>query len=67
VLYLRSATCDGTEVACEDDVAADRHDFKSLLEATALPPVTYYLYVDGSSLTSGTGHYRLDVTVAAAP
>jgi hypothetical protein len=62
VLYLRATTCDGAAVTCGDDVDAPAGNFRSTLSASALAPGTYYLFVDGSSATAGTGPYRLTVT-----
>jgi hypothetical protein len=64
VLYLRSATCDGAAIACDDDVDAPAGNFRSTLSAPALPAGTYYLFVDGSSAAAATGPYRLTVTVS---
>jgi len=61
-VYLRSATCDGTEVACADDVDLTNHNLTSTLSVSALPAGTYYLFVDGSSPSPGTGTYQLTVT-----
>ncbi len=61
-LYLRSATCDGTEVACADDVNLANHNLASTLSVSALPAGTYYLFVNGSSPSPGTGTYHLTVT-----
>ncbi|HTM23363.1 MAG TPA: PPC domain-containing protein [Kofleriaceae bacterium] len=63
-LYLRTAACDGTEVACADDVDTVNNNLKSTLTATNLSAGTYYLFVDGSSNSPGTGTFKLDVTVA---
>ena len=64
-LYLLRATCDGTEVACHDDVDVTMFNLRSHLTATSLAPDTYYLVLDGSSAAPGTGDYRL--TVALTP
>ncbi len=61
-VYLRSATCGGTEVACADDVNLANHNLASTLSVSALPAGTYYLFVNGSSPSPGTGTYRLTVT-----
>jgi len=63
-LYLRSTSCDGTEVGCHDDVDDEGYNLRSTLSLTALPAGVYYLFVDGSSASPGTGTYRLQVTVA---
>jgi len=62
-LYLRSSTCDGAEIACADDVDPENHNLTSTLTATNLAGGTYYLFVDGSSNSPGTGTYQLDITV----
>lgn len=62
-LYLRSAACDGAELGCHDDVDTAGHNLRSTLTITDLPAGTYYLFVDGSSPSPGTGSYQLDLTV----
>lgn len=64
-LYLRAATCSGTQVACHDDVDLVGGNLASTINVASLPANTYYLFVDGSSNASGTGTYRLDFTLTA--
>ena len=63
VLYLIAA-CDGTELACADDVAASAGNFSSRLQTTNLPAGDYLLVIDGSSTAAPTGRVsvRLDVS-----
>jgi hypothetical protein len=65
-VYMRSAgpnACDGAEVGCDDDVDAPGQNLTSTLSLTNLAAGTYFIFVDGSSRTPGTGTYRLDVNV----
>jgi hypothetical protein len=62
-VYLRAAACDGAEVACNDDVDTQALNLRSTLTASNLTAGTYFLFVDGSSSSPGTGTYRLSVTV----
>lgn len=66
VLSLRGASCDGAELACADDVDLTGGVLASRLEAT-LPAGRYYLVVDGSSASPGTGSFRLRVELSPAP
>jgi len=67
-LYLRDGTdgCDGAEVGCDDDVDTEHQNLKSTLSVSGLAAGTYYLFVDGSSASPGTGTYRLQVTISPA-
>jgi hypothetical protein len=60
-LYLRSDTCYGDEVACNDDIDLEAHELRSRLVADDLPAGTYYLFIDGSS-TPGAGKFHLELT-----
>lgn len=62
-VYMRAGGCTGGEVACNDDVDTQALNLKSTLTASNLAAGTYYLFVDGSSNSPGTGTYRLSVTV----
>jgi hypothetical protein len=64
-LYLRADTCTGAETGCHDDVDPQAVNLKSHLELDNIPAGTYFLFVDGSSASPGTGAYRL--SVAATP
>lgn len=61
-LYLRADTCTGTETGCHDDVDPQAINLKSHLQVDTVPAGTYFLFVDGSSTSPGTGTYRLSVT-----
>jgi hypothetical protein len=63
VLYLVADTCDGAEVACHDDVDVEMFNLRSHLVVPSLDPGTYYLIVDGSSPSPGTGSYQLAVSL----
>lgn len=64
-LYLRQGTCDGTEVACHDDVDLLNQNLRSTISIADLQPGTYYLFVDGSSPGQNAGQYELNVTLTA--
>lgn len=57
VLYLREATCDGIEIACEDDIAETNRG--SRLSA-ALEPGTYFLFLDAYDADVGSYTLTLD-------
>ncbi len=56
VLYVRSASCVGAQVGCNDDGGGS---LKSELVVSAMPPGTYFVFVDSAS-TSGS--FELTVT-----
>jgi hypothetical protein len=65
VLYLRSETCDGSEIVCVDDVAGcatgepnDHHG--SRIAPTVIAGQTYFIVVDG--VDGATGSFALSVT-----
>jgi len=60
VLYVRSCSCTGTEVACSDD--SDGRT-TSTLQLTNLPPDTYNIFVDTKTAMSGS----FDVDVYVSP
>ena len=68
VVYVRQGTCDGSQVACNDDTTGcntgepnDHHGSRVAFAATA--GVTYYLIVDG--FNGAHGSYALTVTPPA--
>lgn len=63
VIYLLSA-CEGTELACHDDVSASLSNFNSELVVSAVPAGDYIIVIDGSSPQAPTGNFglRVDVT-----
>ena len=65
VLYLVADACDGVEQGCHDDVDVTTFNLRSHLVVPSLAPGTYYLVVDGSSDSPGTGSYSLSVTLTA--
>ncbi|MCA9606808.1 MAG: trypsin-like peptidase domain-containing protein [Myxococcales bacterium] len=58
VLYLREATCEGDELACNDDIDPDTNRGSTI--RAGLLPGTYFLFVDGYG--SEVGAYTLTVT-----
>lgn len=66
-LYLRQGSpgsCDGTEVACHDDVDLPAQNLRSTISVPTLPIGTYYLFVDGSSPGQNSGQYELNATLS---
>lgn len=61
VLAVR-ASCDGSDLACDDDSAGGTH---AQLVQEALAPGTYYVVVDGKTGTSG-GPWTVNVSIAPA-
>jgi hypothetical protein len=57
VVYVRRAGCCGQEVACNDD-ADGRHT--SVVQAPALDPGTYYIFVDGAT-PGAAGAFTVDI------
>jgi hypothetical protein len=62
VIYLRSNTCCGTEVACNDD--ADNRK-TSVLTSRGLGPGTFYIFVDGAN-GGASGDFTVDIYATPA-
>ncbi len=60
VLYVRSGTCSGTEVDCNDDSSSTQ----SSVTITATAGESYYIFVDGYS--SNSGNFVLNATDGGA-
>jgi hypothetical protein len=52
VVYLRSGSCTGTEVACNDDFASGQ--IFSQLTLNAVAGATYLIFIDGDQTSSGS-------------
>lgn len=63
VLYLRQATCDGAEVACNDDANGLT---TSTLSVSGLQPGTYHLFVDTEAPSTVGVDVDVDVYVTPA-
>lgn len=66
VLYLLS-TCEGSELACADDVNASSGNFRSTLSVPEVPAGDYLLVVDGASIAAASGHFELLLAVTPLP
>lgn len=58
ILHLRAATCDGTEIGCNDDVTGCGTGEPSTYHGSRLTPVvtageTYFIFVDGYDTSAG--------------
>ncbi len=62
VIYLRSA-CEGEELACADDIDPGSSNFRSRLQASALPAGDYLVVVDGASAAAPNGRVSLRLSV----
>lgn len=62
VIYLRSNTCCGAEVACNDD--ADNRK-TSVLTSRGVGPGTYYVFVDGAN-GGASGDFTVDIYATPA-
>lgn len=60
-LYVREATCTGTQVACDDDACVSPNSLGSSLTFNSLANTYYYIFVDGY-YTNGGGTYTLEMT-----
>jgi hypothetical protein len=66
VLYLLDA-CEGSELACADDIDGQQGQLKSHLQVSALPAGSYFLVVDGASRAAPSGRFRLHLEVQPTP
>jgi len=62
VIYLL-ASCTGSELACADDVDASLGNFRSHLQANAVPAGDYLVVVDGSSSAAPVGAFSIRLNV----